>query len=1006
MNQNDEQDFANFQNMIIPHMQIRDSKSPPKAQVDEASLQQAMDKNKESLKVKLMTRRPINQLVEQGIMPSLKVPPHFYEQRQKLERAKMGDFLKNKIQRRPDRQELIQQHILEDTTIDPSLQDKQRQLKKARLADDLNDRLSHRPGPLELVKGNILHTDEKFAQAVKEGQIPFKRTCEGQALRHPLPSFAVEDDSGSDVALSPPQDVLDQSLNSMPSVDTMVLSPYQNQDSPTNSTGELRIATTTPPSSLPSPASSQSGSVGQPETTHKENVTTVRSRKKSKPKAQPKTRTIKFHEYKGPPSAQKNQTSPTKTETSYELLLQQQQLFLQWQLEWQQKYPQMILPVTHQPSGDQTKSVNAGQNSSMDQCQEMPHSPSQNNISKFEDLKVNDLKAELKRRNLPVSGSKPQLIERLKNHLESNSGNKSIPEKSANVETTTVPISVSGIILDTLPTLITPQEAVTSVVTVEAPLNNAASQLTMGEDAALMVYNTMPVQGQIVTSRPSSTAPMDIELNSNSEAMDCSDNASTINENIVKMQQKKIEELQRELQRSQMQLQQQQWLQQQQQAQQQAQQQVLRASQPVPIAPAPPSNLASTSSVATTLPYASSVDTIALQKLHQHLQQKIQQQQLLQQLQQQSNGSGKFAPGSPAMSKAVKANLAAFIHNQQANSVRLPNGITSISQQNMPSYSGLKPIVLCPAQTLPAVVEKPRANSLPNGLGQQKLVWTSSVPNFSNVISSKPVQGESNEQKYIVKKSPADYSETVKPVTKIKQEKPQSSSCKRSGRKSVKSQAVDDVLEILIKNGELPPSAAQEPPTPTTPETQKTGCSSVPPVFPNVEDMKPILPESKRLELQEQQEVSSQPQPSTAYQESEGTQNPTLEFDLHMELQDITMDPMDLGVLDRSDTTDCTPQTSQFADLSQGHQPNNNCPLNGEIDMDVELPDWLEAITNNNSHVSSINQPRSYNYNSDPLLPSMGSNQETLDMFSLDDIDFKTPSDTNILSWDKVDYAT
>lgn len=48
-----------------------------------------------------------------------------------------------------------------------------------------------------------------------EGFIPFKRTCEGQAVRHPVPSFILEDDSGSDVALSPPQDPLDQSLNGL-----------------------------------------------------------------------------------------------------------------------------------------------------------------------------------------------------------------------------------------------------------------------------------------------------------------------------------------------------------------------------------------------------------------------------------------------------------------------------------------------------------------------------------------------------------------------------------------------------------------------------------------------------------------------------------------------------------------------------------------------------------------------------------------------------------------------
>jgi len=179
----------------------------PKAEVDNASLKNCMDKNKESLKLKLMLRRPINQLVEQGIIPPPKQSPGLYEQSKKLERARMEDFLKHKIQKRPDRQVLIQQHILEDTKISPSLQEKQRQLKRARLADDLNDRLSHRPGPLELVKGNILLTDEKFAQAVKEGQIQFKATSEGEPIKHPPPRFVIEekDETSSDDAASPPQ---------------------------------------------------------------------------------------------------------------------------------------------------------------------------------------------------------------------------------------------------------------------------------------------------------------------------------------------------------------------------------------------------------------------------------------------------------------------------------------------------------------------------------------------------------------------------------------------------------------------------------------------------------------------------------------------------------------------------------------------------------------------------------------------------------------------------------
>lgn len=98
----------------------------------------------------------------------LKSPPAFHEQRQKLERAKMGDLLKAKIQQRPDKQQLVRQHILEDVgDVDRSLAERQRMLVKCRLADSLNTQLAHRPGPLELIKKNILHTDEPIERAVK-----------------------------------------------------------------------------------------------------------------------------------------------------------------------------------------------------------------------------------------------------------------------------------------------------------------------------------------------------------------------------------------------------------------------------------------------------------------------------------------------------------------------------------------------------------------------------------------------------------------------------------------------------------------------------------------------------------------------------------------------------------------------------------------------------------------------------------------------------------------------
>jgi hypothetical protein len=278
--------------------------------------------------------------------------PVFHQQKQRLERAKTGDFLKHKIQRRPQRQELVEQHILEDTTVDPSLHEKQRQLKKARLADDLNDRLSHRPGPLELIKGNILHTDEQFEQAVKEGQIPFKNTSEGEVIKHPPPRFvfANEEESSSDSSPSPLVNTTppEQSLNGLITFDAVT------NDVVTTAPTATVVATTCSPTSVSYIVSSPVASIlTSPSTVHsiligngnavaiaapnptpsvvavasgaaapiinaspfcqttnqisvnlpvvssfKEHSSGSKCRKKSKSKAQPKPRTIKFHEYK------------------------------------------------------------------------------------------------------------------------------------------------------------------------------------------------------------------------------------------------------------------------------------------------------------------------------------------------------------------------------------------------------------------------------------------------------------------------------------------------------------------------------------------------------------------------------------------------------------------------------------------------------------------------------------------------------------------------------------
>ncbi|XP_010780189.1 MKL/myocardin-like protein 2 [Notothenia coriiceps] len=118
------------------------------------------------LQLRLQQRRTREQLVDQGIMPSLKSPAAFHGQIRSLERARTENFLKHKIRSRPERAELIRMHILQETGAEPSLQATQMRLKRARLADNLNEMISQRPGPMELVEKNILPVDSSVKQAI------------------------------------------------------------------------------------------------------------------------------------------------------------------------------------------------------------------------------------------------------------------------------------------------------------------------------------------------------------------------------------------------------------------------------------------------------------------------------------------------------------------------------------------------------------------------------------------------------------------------------------------------------------------------------------------------------------------------------------------------------------------------------------------------------------------------------------------------------------------------
>jgi hypothetical protein len=225
-----------------------------------------------------------------------------------------------------------------------------------------------------------------------------------------------------------------------------------------------------------------------------------KNRKKAKSKPVSKMRTIKFHEYKGPPNAQKNSScnnlsanpvastssannNRKNAETNYELILQQQCL-LEY-LEGIYKHPPLLSGNSLKNSGDvslssscsnsiicDSPSSTADSNNNSESSgfvdgpsssnintivekpiittttktvkpmpvitQQLPQPQQQQQITifptppipavqlqspttgissdlaKLNKMKVSDLKAHLKRLNLPVSGPKPQLIERLK----------------------------------------------------------------------------------------------------------------------------------------------------------------------------------------------------------------------------------------------------------------------------------------------------------------------------------------------------------------------------------------------------------------------------------------------------------------------------------------------------------------------------------------------------------------------------------------------------------------
>ncbi|XP_068613175.1 myocardin-related transcription factor B-like [Brachionichthys hirsutus] len=386
-----------------------------------------MGKFKSVLQLRLQQRRTREQLIEQGIMPPLKTPVAFHEQIRNLERARTGNFLKHKLCSRPHRSELVRMHILEETQAEQSLQATQMKLKRARLTNDLNEKIAQRPGPMELVEKNILPVDEAVHGPTGDKVIYSK----------PPDMYSFEEDSSD--ALSPEQPPSSTSVSPSESGGTEAVVTSSNSNTP--------MQQAPPPNSQSAPDSISlsvtSEQLSNQQASQPQAITYVapkiapilvkqslpklssdKSRSKRSKEPKPRVKKLKYHQYI--PPDQKLELHEVQMDSAYARLLQQQQQFLQLQILSQQQYNyQAVVPSTIKPTTEVQTSCSSAVKSENSASNPVHPRRSQTNRkpdhlpAKLDEMKVAELKMELKLRSLPVSGTKTDLIERLKLYLES-----------------------------------------------------------------------------------------------------------------------------------------------------------------------------------------------------------------------------------------------------------------------------------------------------------------------------------------------------------------------------------------------------------------------------------------------------------------------------------------------------------------------------------------------------------------------------------------------------------
>ncbi|KAM8837531.1 myocardin isoform 2-T2 [Spinachia spinachia] len=299
-------------------------------------------------------------------------------------------------------------------------------------------------------------------------------------------SYAFEEDSSSD-SLSPEQHHSDESQGSaFPSSETVGSTPSSSSSpaltSPRQECGNRDPLDQGQDEGL-SGANNQQTSPPIPVPTIVKSKTSDKNRHKKPKDVKPKVKKLKYHQYI--PPDQKSEKSPPPMDSAYARLLQQQQLFLQLQILSQQKHahthpqtqqhshtPQTQAqaqaqqrqpsfsyqphPATQTQKGASEQLSGCSPSGPSSQANSNSSSPIKNAYTNhshislqpgplptnLDDLKVSELRQQLRIRGMPVSGTKTALIERLRPFKDSNAG--SSPSGSSDITTVTFPVTPTG----------------------------------------------------------------------------------------------------------------------------------------------------------------------------------------------------------------------------------------------------------------------------------------------------------------------------------------------------------------------------------------------------------------------------------------------------------------------------------------------------------------------------------------------------------------------------------